>query len=86
MHVAQTYPFIASYMIGIHMTIDGWQEGRDAEGWRIKQSTTLPFKSCSPNFRERNSLLEEFCRHLLSEGVSKETLMRQRNILRTLLL
>jgi hypothetical protein len=22
MHVAQTYPFIASYMIGIHMTID----------------------------------------------------------------
>jgi hypothetical protein len=23
MHVAQTYPFIASYMIGIHMTIDG---------------------------------------------------------------
>ena len=40
MHIAQTYPFIASYMIGIHMTIDGWREGRDAEEWRVKQKST----------------------------------------------
>ena len=36
MHVAQTYPFIASYMIGIHMPIDGWWEGRDTYGWWVK--------------------------------------------------
>ena len=40
MHVAQTYPFIATYMIGIHMTIDGWRQGRDADGWQIKQGST----------------------------------------------
>ena len=46
----------------------------------------LPYKSCSPNFGKRNSLLEEFHRNLLSDGVPKESPMRRRNILRKLLL
>jgi hypothetical protein len=32
-YVAQTYTSITSYLIGIHMAIDSWRPGRDAEGW-----------------------------------------------------
>ena len=27
------------YLNGLHLTIDGWREGRDQEGWRIKRHT-----------------------------------------------
>ena len=34
-HVAQTYPMFASYLIGLHMTIDFWRPNRDRDGWRF---------------------------------------------------
>ena len=34
------HPFIASYMIGIYMTIDGWWEGQDTDRWQVKQKST----------------------------------------------
>jgi hypothetical protein len=33
-YVTRTYIGLAPYLIGIHMTIDGWRAGRDSEGWR----------------------------------------------------
>lgn len=37
-HLAQTYPMFASYLIGLHMTIDYWRPNRDREGWRFSDS------------------------------------------------
>jgi hypothetical protein len=37
-HVAQTYPAIKSYLIGVHMTIDSWRTDHDWEGWRVPRS------------------------------------------------
>jgi hypothetical protein len=34
-YVCQTYPILSSYLIGYHMTIDSWRQGRDEEGWRL---------------------------------------------------
>jgi hypothetical protein len=33
-YVTRRYISLAPYLIGIHMTIDGWRAGRDSEGWR----------------------------------------------------
>ena len=42
-YIAQTYRCMASYLIGFHMTIDGWRRGRDGEGWRIGGSQAAYF-------------------------------------------
>jgi hypothetical protein len=34
-YVTRTYPCMRSYLIGMHMTIDSWQDNRDAQGWRL---------------------------------------------------
>jgi hypothetical protein len=34
-HVQHTYPAITPYLKGVHLTIDGWREGRDSEGWKL---------------------------------------------------
>jgi hypothetical protein len=34
-YVVQTYPTMKPYLIGLHMTINGWRPNRDAEGWRL---------------------------------------------------
>jgi hypothetical protein len=37
-HIAQTYPMLSSYLIGLHMTIDCWRPNRDLDGWRFSVS------------------------------------------------
>jgi hypothetical protein len=37
-HVVQTYPTMKPYLIGLHMTIDGWRPNCDEEGWRLPDS------------------------------------------------
>jgi hypothetical protein len=34
-YVTRTYPCMVPYLIGLHMTIDGWRPNRDQEGWRV---------------------------------------------------
>jgi hypothetical protein len=46
-YVAQTYPVMASYLIGLHglhMTIDLWWPNRDAEGWRLSEKVVMRMK------------------------------------------
>lgn len=33
-YITTTYPIILSYLMGLHLTIDGWRQGRDTEGWK----------------------------------------------------
>ena len=33
-YIVMTYPLILSYLVGLHLTIDGWRRGRDSSGWR----------------------------------------------------
>jgi hypothetical protein len=35
-YVTRTYTGMNPYLIGFHLTIDGWRENRDDEGWRQK--------------------------------------------------
>jgi hypothetical protein len=34
-YVTQTYTSLTSYLLGVHMTIDSWQRGRNSESWRF---------------------------------------------------
>ena len=36
-YVARTYKWMVPYMKGLHLTIDGWREGRDRQGWKVKK-------------------------------------------------
>lgn len=44
-HIAQTYPMFASYLIGLHMTIDFWRPNRDRDGWRFSTAYVLGMKA-----------------------------------------
>jgi hypothetical protein len=37
-YVTRTYPCMTLYLIGIHMTIDGWRQNRKEDGWRFSAS------------------------------------------------
>ena len=39
LYVSWTYTHMTLYMKGFHLTLDGWREDRDAEGWKrgVKQ-------------------------------------------------
>jgi len=33
-HISATYSAMVPYLKGLHLTLDGWREGRDDEGWK----------------------------------------------------
>jgi hypothetical protein len=37
-YVTRTYPCMVPYLIGLHLTIDGWRGNRDEGGWRLALS------------------------------------------------
>jgi hypothetical protein len=37
-YVTRTYPGMVPYLIGMHMTIDGWRDNRQKSGWRLLRS------------------------------------------------
>lgn len=39
-HVQHTYPSIIPYLKGLHLTIDSWRSGRDADGWKQHSAQT----------------------------------------------
>ena len=45
-YIARTYEVLTPYLKGIHLTIDGWRQDRDDEGWKIphysKQNRNQP--------------------------------------------
>lgn len=36
-HLSMTYPILAPYLKGLHLTVDSWRDGRDDEGWRMSR-------------------------------------------------
>ena len=38
-HAARTYHSLGTHLNGLHLTIDGWREDWDLDGWRIKRCT-----------------------------------------------
>eukprot|EP00978_Attheya_sp_CCMP212_P027799 scaffold94026_cov53-Attheya_sp.AAC.3 len=40
-YVAQMYTWLRPYLIGVHMTINGWRPNRDDEGWRTQPKLIL---------------------------------------------
>ena len=40
-YIAATYPLLTSYLMGLHLTIDGWRKKRHSDGWRkLRQDPT----------------------------------------------
>ena len=39
-YVVRTYPWMSSYIKGLHITIDGWREERTWDGWRLPPKKT----------------------------------------------
>jgi hypothetical protein len=37
-YMARTYTPITPFLMGLHMTRDGWRPGRDDEGWRLREA------------------------------------------------
>jgi hypothetical protein len=37
-YVDRTYKPLTPFLMGLHMSIDGWRPGRDDEGWRLRQA------------------------------------------------
>jgi hypothetical protein len=37
-YVARTYKPLTPFLMGLHMSTDGWRPGRDDEGWRLRQA------------------------------------------------
>jgi hypothetical protein len=37
-YVAHTYKPLTPFLMGLHITIDGWRPGRDEEGWRLREA------------------------------------------------
>ena len=35
LYVTHTYPMMVPYIKGMHLTLEGWREGRDLEGWKL---------------------------------------------------
>jgi hypothetical protein len=38
-HISRTYTRMVPHLNGLHLTIDGWRDSRDDEGWRKKRHT-----------------------------------------------
>ena len=41
-HIVRTYPWMNPYLKGLHLTIDGWGEGRNSGGWKVKEPGVFP--------------------------------------------
>jgi len=48
-HLQQIYPVIAPYLKGLQLTLDGWREGRDDDGWKIPGWHPSELPATSPN-------------------------------------
>jgi hypothetical protein len=70
-YVTQTYSGMTPYIIGFHLTIDGWRENRMASGWRKKESQhpTHPQSNCGDG-----DVSTELVRMSAALGESMETL------------
>jgi hypothetical protein len=60
-YVARTYKSLTPFLMGLHMSIDGWRPGRDEEGWRLRQtevevSTTIPSRERRGDGAASNSI------------------------------
>jgi len=53
-YVVQTYRPMIPYLNGLHMTIDGWREGRDEEGWRLPPSADATYASADTEGRSND--------------------------------
>ena len=47
-YVTRSYPATVPYLKGIHLTLDGWREGRDDEGWGVQQAVMEKLQEREP--------------------------------------
>jgi len=54
-HLQRTYPCITPFLKGMHLTLDSWRPGRDAEGWKVSMTQVemeamTPIDDSAPEF------------------------------------
>ena len=45
-YVARTFKWMTPYLKGLHLTIDGWREGRDKDFYKTKIQLWVRLKVC----------------------------------------
>ena len=88
-YVVRTYPPLKPYITGLHLTIDGWRDTRDEDGWRLSareliellkegshQHSTVKCDS-GPNVVEAKPRLSEDMKALTSLMSSEKPLLRR---------
>ena len=57
LYVARSYIHMTPYMKGFHLTLDGWRDDRDAEGW--KQGVNQKVKENFYLSQDLNRMMEQ---------------------------
>jgi hypothetical protein len=55
-YVVRTYPWLNPYLKGLHLTIDGWREGKDADGYGLSGKALREFKAAQVVERQLESM------------------------------
>jgi hypothetical protein len=58
-YVTQTYTGMNPYIIGFHLTIDGWRDNRDENGWRVKPKAEAAETAGDGGLAEEMAAMEE---------------------------
>jgi hypothetical protein len=69
-YVTQTYSGMTPYIIGFHLTIDGWREDRTDSGWKRKEGP----KEKKPRGQGDGGVSEELLKMEAALGLSREDL------------
>jgi hypothetical protein len=70
-YFTQTYSGMTPYIIGFHLTIDGWRKNREASGWRMKEE---PKKKQTSKQSSHEGGGDEMLQMKLALGASREKL------------
>ena len=54
-YVVRTYPWLNPYLKGLHLTIDGWREGREEGGWKATGPPSMASRRASEDELGRRS-------------------------------
>jgi hypothetical protein len=69
-YITQTYSGMTPYLIGFHLTLDGWRENRTDSGWRKKEKP----QEKPPKNQGDSGASEEMLKMEISLGLSRESL------------
>ncbi len=86
-NVTRTYPAMVSYLKGFHLTIKMWRGGRDSDGWKVKDGSSLGSNESIPSLDAtragRNGLDLSLAASYLADKAEDEDMAGANHCIRT---